>query len=96
MKKITALMMGVVFLGTGFAFAQQSSVPVSTQAQLVEVGNKHCPVSGREIGAMGPAFKYQYNGKIYNLCCGGCPKTFATNPEKYAKIAEDEANSIAK
>jgi len=80
----------------GLSFAQQAPAVEQAAVQPVEVGNKHCPVSGREIGAMGPAFKYQYKGKIYNLCCGGCPKTFNTNPDKYAKIAEDEAASQSK
>jgi len=61
--------------------------------QLVEVGNKHCPVTGREIGQMGPGVKHEYKGKIYNLCCGMCPRTFDSDPARYAKIAEDETAS---
>ena len=65
-------------------------------SKAVEVGNKICPVSGDEIpapgekGNMGEAIKYEYNGKIYNLCCKMCVKDFKKNPEKYSKIAEDE------
>ena len=90
MKTMTAVMLGCVLLTGSLSFAQ--TAPAAVQAvQPIEVGNKHCPVSGRVVGAMGPAYKYTYNGKVYNLCCGGCPKTFASNPAKYAKIAEDEA-----
>ena len=90
MKKVTALTLGIVFLTMGLAYAQ--STPSTTQSvQAVEVGNKHCPVSGKEVGVMGPTFKYQYNGKIYNLCCPGCVSTFNSDPEKYSKIAEDNA-----
>ena len=70
--------------------------PATTSPQAVEVGNKICPVSGDKIpapgqkGEMGEAVKYQYNGKIYNLCCKMCIKDFKKNPEKYSKIAEDE------
>jgi len=60
-------------------------------AQGVEVGNKHCPVTGNPVDAMGGPIKHFYNGKIYNLCCGMCPRTFDSNPAYYAKIAEDEA-----
>ena len=65
-------------------------------AKAVEVGNKICPVSGDEIsapgeeGEMGESVQYEYNGKIYNLCCKMCVKDFKKNPEKYSKIAEDE------
>ena len=91
MNKITTLTLGIIFMTMGLAFAQQTPAVEKATVQPVEVGNKHCPVSGQEIGVMGPAFKYQYKGKIYNLCCGGCPKTFNTDPDKYAKIAEDES-----
>lgn len=60
-------------------------------APTIEVGNKHCPVTGRAVGEMGPLVKHEYNGKIYNLCCGMCPKTFDSDPSKYAKIAQDDA-----
>ena len=66
-------------------------------SKAVEVGNKICPVSGDKIpapgekGTMGDEpVKYEYNGKIYNLCCEMCIKDFKKNPEKYSKIAEDE------
>ena len=68
----------------------------SKSTKAIEVGNKICPVSGDKItapgekGAMGEAIKYEYNGKIYNLCCKMCVKDFKKNPEKYSKIAEDE------
>ena len=65
--------------------------------KAVEVGNKICPVSGDEIpapgekGTMGDEpVKYEYNGKVYNICCSMCIKDSKKNPEKYSKIAEDE------
>ncbi len=61
-------------------------------AKAVEVGNKICPVSGNPAGdgTMGEAVKYEYNGKIYNLCCKMCVKDFKKDPEKYSKIADEE------
>jgi YHS domain-containing protein len=91
MKKITALTLGIVFLTMGLAFAQKDPSVKQAMVQSVEVGNKHCPVSGSEVGVMGPAIKVTYNGKVYNLCCAGCVSTFNSNPEKYSKIAEDDA-----
>ena len=69
----------------------------SKSTKAVELGNKICPVTGDKIpvagekGTMGDEpVKYEYNGKIYNLCCKMCVKDFKKNPEKYSKIAEDE------
>ena len=62
----------------------------SKSTKAVEVGNKICPVSGDKVGEMGDIVKYEYNGKIYNLCCKACIKDFKKDPEKYSKIAEDE------
>jgi YHS domain-containing protein len=65
--------------------------------KAVEVGNKICPVSGDKIpasgetGAMGEVVKYEYKGKIYNLCCEMCIKDFKKDPEKYSQMAEQEA-----
>ncbi len=70
--------------------------------KTVEVGNKVCPVSGDRIpapgekSAMGKPVKYEYNGKIYNLCCPMCIKDFKKNPEKYSKIAEEEVKKAKK
>ena len=67
-----------------------------TMSQAIEVGNKICPVSNEKIPApgeknsMGEAVQYEYNGKIYNLCCPMCIKDFKKSPEKYSKIAENE------
>ena len=68
-----------------------------TASKAVEVGNKICPVSGDKIPAPGEKsdmgdkpVKYEYNGKIYNLCCPMCIKDFKKNPEKYSKIADEE------
>ena len=78
----------------------KSEMRVATEEDvkaLPNIGNKICPVSGDKIpapgekGTMGDEpVKYEYNGKIYNLCCSMCIKDFKKNPEKYSKIAEDE------
>lgn len=63
----------------------------TAKSKVVEVGNKICPVSGEVAGEMGDIVKYEYNGKMYNLCCKACAKDFKKDPEKYSKIAEGEA-----
>jgi len=90
MKKITVLTLGLIFLTIGVAFTQEVQSTQQSVYEPIQVGNKHCPVSGREVGLMGPAFKYVYNGKVYNLCCPGCKSTFDSNPTKYSKIADGD------
>ncbi len=59
-------------------------------SSAVGLGNKVCPVSGGKVGTMGPAVQHEYKGKIYSLCCAGCVATFKDDPEKYAKIVEEQ------
>ena len=86
----------VIILGiAGGALAYVHPIPNAQTGQpgepaAVEVGNKICPVSKEKVGEMGDVVKYEYNGKIYNLCCPMCKKNFAKDPKKYSKIAEDE------
>ncbi len=75
------------------ALASLIVFPALTMA-AVEVGNKLCPVSGQAVGEMGPIVKHEYNGKIYNLCCKMCAKDFDKDPEKFSKMAEEEAAGI--
>ncbi len=59
-------------------------------SKAIEVGNKICPVTGNKVddGKMGKIVQYEYDGKIYNLCCPMCVKDFKKDPEKYRKIVE--------
>ena len=61
------------------------------KAGLPNVGNKICPVSGDNVTEMGESVPVVYKGKIYNMCCEMCLKDFQKHPEKFSKIAEDEA-----
>lgn len=60
----------------------------AAEVTAVEVGNTICPVTGNVID-MSKSIKFEYNGKIYNLCCPACISSFADDPEKFAKIAEE-------
>ena len=107
MKNVFFILILALFLSAAKSlFAnemQQMNSAVDSQAVIpttkaVTVGNKICPVSGDKVpdsdktGAREEAVKYEYNGKIYNLCCKMCVKDFKKNPEKYSKIAEDEVS----
>ena len=61
----------------------------------VKVNNTVCPVMGNPVDMKNPV-TVEYNGKIYNLCCSMCVATFKANPEKYSKIAEEQAKSVSK
>ncbi|MGE0269413.1 MAG: TRASH domain-containing protein [Candidatus Omnitrophota bacterium] len=93
MKKvffITGIFMGVMLLTLPVLAQSEETIEMT---QPVEVGNKICPVSGEKVGEMGDVVTYEYNGKIYNLCCAMCAKDFKKNPEKYSNIAENEVNN---
>lgn len=91
------LMLLVMFVTVPYAWAGEGDQGSMMEQQMkaekssaVEVGNKTCPVSGEEIGEMGPGVQVEYKGKIYNLCCSGCVADFNKDPEKYVKIVEEQ------
>lgn len=89
---LLALLFGILAFPGDWASGQdkQQSANNPAPTKLVDVANKICPVSGNPIGSMGPGITHLYHGRIYHLCCGGCIKTFDSDPEKYSKIAESE------
>ena len=85
----------IVCTAVGFVFAEEkaTTAPAATveKAAAVEFGNKTCPISGQEVGKMGPAHPVEYKGKVYNLCCAMCEKDFNKDPEAYIKKLEEIA-----
>ena len=59
----------------------------STTEELVDAGNKICPVSGEKIKE-GEVYQVEHEGKIYNLCCKACQKDFKKDPGKYIEKLE--------
>ncbi len=57
--------------------------------EVVNVGNKICPVSGEKIDDKMKT-TYEYEGKIYNFCCASCVDDFKKDPQKYIKKVEQE------
>jgi YHS domain-containing protein len=92
-EDIQPALQGVPRLRAGCCGGGTQNTVQNGSAQGVKVGNRHCPVTGNPVDAMGGPIKHLYNGKIYNLCCPMCHHTFDSNPAYYAKIAENEAGS---
>lgn len=63
--------------------SEKSDMKHPESSDVINVGNKICPVSDEVIGSMGDAHVVEYEGKSYNLCCKMCAKDFKKNPEKY-------------
>ena len=102
---VTALLIGSSYT---FAQTQPDHGQVISEAQAkddialkkaVLVDNKICPVSKDAVAGskMGDnPVLFEYNGKIYHLCCPMCIKDFKKNPKKFSKIAEDEVKVASK
>jgi YHS domain-containing protein len=48
-----------------------------------------CPTSGEEFVVTADSPKFDYKGKTYYFCCGGCDSKFANDPEKYLNKKPD-------
>jgi len=84
---MAAAIIGMTMLGgtdNVFAHEGQEHDGAKGQAESVETPNKRviCPVSGEEIDK-GSQLTYDYEGKVYDLCCADCLEKFKTDPEKY-------------
>src|SRR3990167_2197514 len=79
-----------VFAVFGISFAQETKADAQANIQVVDAGNKICPVSGENIDEKAV---YEYQGKIYHFCCSSCIEDFKKDPEKYIKKVEEELKS---
>jgi len=62
---------------------------LSEEDQALAALQKVCPVSGEELGDMGPPVKLTVKGEPIFICCKGCEKKVNAEPDKYlAKVAE--------
>ena len=63
---------------------------LSAADQALADAQRVCPVSGEDLGSMGPPFKYTTaKGETVFLCCGHCKPKMDADPDKYlAKLAE--------
>ena len=51
---------------------------------------KRCPVMDEPLDAMGGPFKVNAAGRTVYICCPGCAKRIASQPEKYLRILEQQ------
>ena len=88
-KLMTVLTMTAFVSGIGYAMGDAAIGAGSTKetAQVKNVGNKICPVSGEAIQEK-EAGTIEYEGKTYNLCCAMCAKDFKKDPKKYVQKVE--------
>ncbi len=77
-------------MGHGHKGPNGMSKKQSFSEDVVEVGNKICPVSKQAVDAMGSPVQYEYKGRVYNLCCRMCLRDFKKDPEKFSRIADQE------
>ena len=49
-----------------------------------------CPVSGKELGAMGDPIIEQYDGREVRFCCSGCVGKFEAASEEYWKKIDEQ------
>jgi len=89
-----AVCMGLAMAFAGIGVCQSGDTKAKEAAAVysapVKVNNTVCPVTGNPVNMKDPV-TVEYNGKIYNLCCAMCPAVFKADPEKYSKIAEEQA-----
>ncbi len=92
---LICLALATAFAGIGMCQSETKAKEFVGIGAPVKVNNTICPVMGNKVDMNNP-ITVTYKGKIYNLCCPMCPAVFNGNPEKYSKIAEDQAKGIGK
>ena len=93
---IVCLISAMAFTGLGICQSNETKAKEAAGTTApVKVNNTICPVTGNVVNMKDPV-TVEYNGKVYNLCCSMCPALFKANPEKYSKIAEEQAKGAGK
>ena len=67
-----------LFGGSAATFAETAAAQGT--ADVVDVGNTICPISGDKASKK---VSFVYEGKRYHFCCSNCVKEFKKDPEKY-------------
>lgn len=67
------------------AMAQTPEKPAAEKQTVDPYPLTTCPVTGKELGAMGDPLVKVYDGREVRFCCAGCPAKFEADPEKYWK-----------
>ena len=76
-------------IGTMRSHAPQGSSD-PRQSNLQASGQRLCPVTGEELGSMGPPIPVTVSGRTIQVCCEACVAAVKRNPAKYfAKVADE-------
>jgi YHS domain-containing protein len=54
------------------------------------IGQVRCPVTGEELGSMGPPIPVTVQGRTIYVCCESCVAAVKRNPAKYFQKVDDE------
>lgn len=64
------------------------------QVTGLSAGQKTCPVTGAELGSMGPPVPVTVGGQTIYVCCQGCVAKVQRNPDTYLrKVANERAGN---
>jgi len=61
-----------------------------TREEVLNVGNKICPVFQEAIDILEEQITYEHEGKFYNFCSFVCIEHFKKDPPKYIKVVQKE------
>lgn len=53
-------------------------------------GQRTCPVTGQELGSMGPPVAVNVAGRTVYVCCAGCSRAVQQDPDKYLAAVDAE------
>ena len=69
---------------------------VSKEDDPFIAAQKKCPVMDEPLDAMGGPYKVDAAGKAIYICCPGCAKRIAADPDKYLKVLADQGVTAPK
>ena len=90
------------YLAMVYGSSNQASVPAGTE-QVREgifkvvaadapfiAAQKKCPVMDEPLDAMGGPYKVNADGKAIYICCPGCAKKIAAEPQKWLAVLKSQ------
>ncbi len=75
---------------TGTEQVREGIFTVSAADTPFITAQKRCPVMDEPLDAMGGPYKVNADGKAIYICCPGCAKKIAAEPERYLAVLESQ------
>ncbi len=67
------------------------TVTTATEADKALIAKQaKCPVMDEPLNAMDGPYKVNANGKAVYICCPGCAKKIAAEPQKYLAVLNEQ------